>query len=133
MLGVCPRIKSGTPHCEMVKAERTLDHEAMDHHDMDERVSVESRTSDSDESGPAVEQPEQPCSHCALHSRSTPNVLLRTATETIKRVGDINVPHAVSVVPVVNLSFEAIPTSRAHGPPGQDSRPTYILLNTFRI
>lgn len=130
VLGLCPHIRSGLPNCNTAKTELVMDHEAMGHHEMNLNAPVEIHNAD--KSLPAFGEPEQPCSHCAIHSRSNSNESVLRTADTVKRSSDVNVPHTVSVISTVAFSFVAIPTSRAHGPPGQTT-PKYILISTFRI
>jgi len=80
----------------------------------------------------ALGEPIDACSHCAVHSRTTPNTVSLRATEAAKRSIDFNIPLNVSEVAPAIVSPVAVLTSRAHGPPGE-ARPKHILINIFRI
>ena len=124
---LCPHLRSGMASCETKLNEPTISHEDMGHMGMEHEAAA---TPASD--AVALGQPNGPCSHCAVHSRTTPNTASLRETEAAKRSGDLNVPLAVSRHILVPTSASPVLTSRAHGPPGE-AIPRHLLLNVFRI
>ncbi len=80
----------------------------------------------------ALGQPIGPCSHCAVHSRTTPSTVSLRETEAAKRPVALNLPLNVSRFADVVVSPVAVLISRAHGPPGE-AVPRHVLINIFRI
>ena len=136
LVGVlCPHIRSAAASCDAQVSETEMSHEGMSHdamgHAAMDSIGNEPAAQQNNEAD-ALGQPTKPCSHCAVHSRSTPNAVSLRQTDTPKRSTDLTIPLTVlSVVSVAPSSAEAV-TSRAHGPPGE-LRPKYILINIFRI
>ncbi|HVQ38734.1 MAG TPA: hypothetical protein VMS31_14445, partial [Pyrinomonadaceae bacterium] len=80
----------------------------------------------------ALGQPIDPCSHCAFHSRTSPNTASLRQAEPAQRSVDFNIPLPVSKVAPVTASPVTALTLRAHGPPGDPSH-RYLFINIFRI
>ena len=109
-----------------------MSHEDMGHMGHMEMEMERGLASQSSPNAFALGQPNDQCSHCAVHSRTTPNTASLRQAEAAKRSVDLNIPHPVSRVAAVAASPVAILTSRAHGPPGETT-PRHILINIFRI
>lgn len=127
---LCPHLQSGMASCETQPAGVPMSHEDMGHMghmEMDPEPASQP-TSDAF----ALGQPIGPCSHCAVHSRTTPNSVSLRESEAAKRSVDLSTPLQFSRVVRVSISPVAVLTSRAHGPPG-DAIPKHILINIFRI
>ena len=127
---LCPHLQSGMASCETPPAEASMSHEDMGHGGHMEMETEPATQPDSNAS--ALGQPIDACSHCAVHSRTTPNAVSLRATEVAKRSIDFNIPLNVSRVATAIVSPVAVLSSRAHGPPGE-ARPRHILINIFRI
>ena len=127
---LCPHLQTGMATCETPSAKASMSHEDMGHGGHMEMESEPATQPDSNAS--SLGQPIDACSHCAVHSRTTPNAVSLRATEAAKRSIDFNIPLNVSGVAPAIVSPVAVLTSRAHGPPGQ-ARPRHILINIFRI
>lgn len=107
----------------------------MSHEDMGHMGHMEMEPQPASQPNPeafALDQPIGPCSHCAVHSRTTPNAVSLRETEAAKRSVDLSIPLHSSRVAQVAVSPVAVLTSRAHGPPGE-AIPRHILINIFRI
>ncbi|MGI8835727.1 MAG: hypothetical protein ACR2H4_03700 [Pyrinomonadaceae bacterium] len=127
---LCPHLQSGMPSCETKLAEPAMSHEDMGHMG---RVEMEQEPASQPNVYVAtLGQPIGPCSHCAVHSRTSPNTASLRQAEAAKRSADLNIPLQVSRVAPAAASPVAVLTSRAHGPPG-DPTPRHILINIFRI
>ncbi len=124
---LCPHLQSGTASCETELTEPTMSHEDMGHLGM-EHESAPNPAPDAF----ALSQPIGPCSHCAVHSRTTSNTAALRETEAAKRSVDLTIPLQFSRVAAVTTSPVAVLTSRAHGPPGE-AIPRHLLINIFRI
>ena len=127
---LCPHLRTGVASCETVPAKASMSHEDMGHGGHMEMEPEPATQPDSNAS--ALGQPIDACSHCAVHSRTTPNAVSLRATAVAKRSIDFNIPLNVSGVAPAIVSPVAVLTSRAHGPPGE-ARPRHILINIFRI
>ncbi len=126
----CPHLGSGLASCEMQVMQPAASGEHMGHRQME---SMESEsTPEQNAGGNALGKPTEPCRHCAVHSRSTPDASLLREIEAEKRSGHLNLPLIVTRVFSVPTSFEPILSARAHGPPGELT-PRHILINIFRI
>lgn len=127
---LCPHLQSGMGSCETPLAEATMSHEDMGHMEMG---SMEHEIpANPDPEAVALGEPTGPCSHCAVHSRTNPNIASLRVTEAARRSGALNFPiHFYGVAPIT-VAPVAVLTSRAHGPPG-DQTPRHILINIFRI
>ncbi len=127
---LCPHLRSAAALCDMQVSTSEMSHEEMGHMDMasmgDETAAQRNNEAD------ALGQPTKPCSHCAVHSRSSSNAISLRETDTPKRSADLTIPLTVSTIVPVATSNAAVLTSRAHGPPGE-LRPRHILINIFRI
>jgi hypothetical protein len=127
---LCPHLQSGTASCETQAAGAPMSHEDMGH-----MGHMEMKPQPASQPTPdafALDQPIGPCSHCAVHSRTTPNAVSLRETEAAKRAVDLSIPLHSSGVAQVAVSPVAVLTSRAHGPPGE-AIPRHILINIFRI
>ncbi len=138
---LCPHLQSGMASCEMQSSASTMSHEDMAHEDMGHMGHMEVETEPEPEAELASEpslnafapgQPNDECSHCAVHSRTTPNTASLRQGEAAKRSIDLNITLPVSRVAPVAASPVPVLISRAHGPPG-DPTPRHILINIFRI
>ena len=128
---LCPHLRSPKPVCDMSMERPAMDHSEMAHHGMVQDASLPPTVSDSGDRGEAIRHGDEPCSHCAVHSRSDSSSPFRMA-DVVKRSTDLDIPDTVAVVgPVVTVNF-AVLTPRDHDPPGQ-ARPRHLLINTFRI
>lgn len=127
---LCPHLRAGMASCETPLAKASMSHEDMGHGGHMEMELEPAPQPDSNAS--ALGQPIDACSHCAVHSRTTPNAVWLRETEAAKRSINFNIPLNVSEVASAIVSPVAVLTSRAHGPPG-DARHRYILVNIFRI
>ena len=122
---LCPHLRLAAPICDMPEMESPVDHSQMGHHGMNHDSPVSPAI--------AIAQGQEPCSHCAIHSRSNSNgVLVRTAG-TAKRSIHLEIPVGISALPPVTPVAVAVLRPREHGPPGKASRPKHVLINTFRI
>ena len=126
---LCPHLQSATASCETQPAERMMSHEDMGHVD---HMEMEQPSTQPSPNAAALAQPLGSCSHCAVHSRTTPNTVTFRSAEAAKRSVDLNIPQHVSRVPTVTASPLTVLPSRAHGPPGEII-PRHILINIFRI
>jgi hypothetical protein len=127
---LCPHLRSGLASCEMQVMQPTVSHEHMGHEQM-ESIETES-TSEQNADEDVLGQPTGKCPHCVLHSRTTTNAVSLKESEVAKRSSDAIVYSTSSSVAHVIASPLAVPSSRAHGPPG-DNTPRHILINIFRI
>jgi|ERR1700730_6119310 len=126
---LCPHLPSEHISCNTHRAESTMSHDNMDDMAMD---SMDQSASNPDPNAVAVGEPIGLCSHCAMHSRATPSPISLREIEASKRSGTFAIPDAVPNVVSVEISYPAILTSRAHGPPGETT-PRHVLINIFRI
>jgi len=127
---LCPHLRSGVMSCAIQVPPSETSHHDMDHMQMDS-LKKESRPPQ-DDNAVALGEPMGSCTHCSVHSRTTPNAVSLRESDVPQRSGDraLTVP-ASSVLPVA-ISPAAVPASRAHGPPGEHiSR--HILISIFRI
>ena len=124
---LCPHLQSGMVSCETRMAEPAMSHEEMGHMEMEYDVAP-----DLDQNAVAIGLPNDPCSHCAVHSRKDSNTASVRATELPQRSGDLSVTLETSRVAPLIVTPVAVLSSRAHGPPGP-STSRHILISTFRI
>jgi hypothetical protein len=127
---LCPHLQSGMASCETKLAEPVMSHEDMGHAGHMEMEQEPLSQPDADVA--VLGQPINPCSHCAVHSRTSPNTASLRQAEAAKRSVDLNIPLQVSRVAPAAASSVVVLTSRAHGPPGNPT-PRHILINIFRI
>lgn len=127
---LCPHLRSGMASCEKQSAGAPTSHEDMGH--MGHMEMEPEPASQPNPDAFALGQPIDPCSHCAVHSRTTPNIASFRATEAAKRSVDLSIPLHFSRVAPVAVSPDTVLTLRAHGPPGE-AVPRHILINIFRI
>ncbi len=127
---LCPHLRSASASCDMQVSETEMSHEEMDHAGMGSMGNepAAQRNNGAD----ALGQPTKPCSHCAVHSRSSSNAISLREADGPKRSADLTIPLTVSTIVPVATASAAVLTSRAHGPPGE-LRPRHILINIFRI
>ena len=124
---LCPHLQSGMVSCETRMAEPAMSHEEMGHMEMEHDVAP-----GPDQNAVAIGLPNNPCLHCAVHSREDSNPASVRSTVVPQRSGDLSIPLQLSrVAPLIETSV-AVPSSRAHGPPGP-STSRHILISTFRI
>ncbi len=127
---LCPHLQSGVASCETQLSESTMSHEDMGHMG---HMEMEPEPATQPSAGVAtLGQPIDPCSHCAVHSRKSPNTASLRQADVAKRSVDLKTPLQVFRVAPVAASPAPVLTSRAHGPPG-DPTPRHILINIFRI
>ena len=126
---LCPHLRFGQTPCDTHVFESTMSHDDMGNMSMD---SMHESASNPDPNAVALGEPVGLCTHCAAHSRTTPNAVSLREIEASKRSGSFPIPDAVPNVVSVEMSSIAILTSRAHGPPGETT-PRHILINIFRI
>ena len=134
---LCPHLRSASASCDMQVSASEMVHEDMGHMDMGSMANQPAAKQNSSAEQPNTEadalgQPTKPCSHCAVHSRSSSNAISLRGTDTPKRSADLSIPLTVSTIVPVVASSAAVLTSRAHGPPGE-LRPRHLLINIFRI
>ena len=131
---LCPHLQSGMALCEKQAAEAPMSHEDMGHmgHMEMEPVSQPEPASQPNSHAFALGQPIGPCSHCAVHSRTTPSTVSLRETEAAKRPVALNLPLGFSRFAPVIVSPIPVLTSRAHGPPGEAVL-RHVLINIFRI
>lgn len=127
---LCPHLQSGMASCETLPAKASMSHEDMGH--IGHMEMAPEAASQTNPDSFALGKPIGPCSHCAVHSRTTPNGVSQRETEAAKRAVDFDIPLHFSRVAPVYVPHVAVLTSRAHGPPGE-ARPRHILINIFRI
>lgn len=127
---LCPHLQSEMASCETQLSESTMSHEDMGH--MGHMEMEQEPAAQPDVDVATLGQPIIPCSHCAVHSRTTPSTASLRQSEAAKRSVDLNIPLEVSRVAPVAASPVEVLISRAHGPPG-DATPRHILINIFRI
>lgn len=127
---LCPHLGSVLASCEMQVTQPVASHEHMDHMQMEsmETESTQEQIADGDSFG----RPNEPCQHCAVHSRSGPDASLLRVVEAPTRSVHLTSPLVISRVVTVPTSFLTVLSARAHGPPGE-STPRHILINIFRI
>ena len=133
---LCPHLQTGMASCNTQPAAGSMSHEDMGHmghmgHDGDMEMQPEPASHSNSET-PSLGQPNDQCSHCAVHSRTTPNTASLRETEAPKRSVDFDIPIDMSGAAPVAVSPMAVLTSRAHGPPGS-AIPRHILISSFRI
>ncbi|MBA3255124.1 MAG: hypothetical protein H0T64_00550 [Pyrinomonadaceae bacterium] len=126
---LCPHLRSAAASCDMQVSETEMSHEEMGHAGMDSMDNEPS--AQPNDAAAALGQPTKPCSHCAVHSRSSSNAISLRETDT-KRSAELGIPLTVSTIVPVATPGAPVLSSRAHGPPGL-LRPRHILINIFRI
>ena len=124
---LCPHLKSGATHCDTPQAQTTMSHDDMGHMDMQHAPEPEPNPY-----AAAVSHLDETCSHCAMHSRTSPNAFSLITTEAVKRSTELDVPFVVTENTKLNVFPVATLLSRAHSPPGE-STPRHVLINIFRI
>jgi len=134
---LCPHLQSGTASCEAQVATPTMSHEQMAHEEMGHAMhhgdSSEPESFATTNPGKiALSQLPEACSHCAIHSGTTPTGATLRFADTVKRSFDLNIPLAASRVGSVVASSVSVLSSRAHGPPGE-TVPRHLLINIFRL
>ena len=86
---------------------------------------------DAQESSEAITQPNEPCSHCMMHSQSGANFTLKSAVQnsfSTQIVAVESIAGTKSSVP----SCLTLVDLHDHSPPGS-SAPLYVLVSSFRI
>ena len=126
---LCPHLQSGMASCETQLSESTMSHDDMGHMG---HMEMEQEPASQDANVATLGQPVSPCSHCAVHSRTSPNTASLRQAEAARRSADLNIPFQDSRLAPAAASPVAVLTSSAHGPPG-DPTPRHILINIFRI
>lgn len=134
----CPHLQPAQVSCHTQVAESKMPGHDMGEMSKDSMHSMDSMhvtgepASNPSPKAVALGQPDELCPHCAVHSRTSPDVVSLRETGAAKRPGGFANPVAVLPVAFVEMSVAAVLTSRAHGPPGT-STPRHILMNIFRI
>lgn len=131
---LCSHLKLTAAGCDMPKMQSAMDHSQMDHHDaITHDAPAQPYNVDSNDVDGLIEQREQTCSHCIIHARSTSNVVFIRTADIGKQSPDLDLPPSVSLqIPTAATTAAAV-MPREHGPPGKASRPTHVLVSTFRI
>lgn len=130
---LCPHLQSGMVSCETRMADPAMSHEDMGHMGMEHEMAPDTyRDSDPHLNSTSIGKQHGACSHCAVHSGTTPRAASLRETETAKRTFDLSIPLQFSGVAPVTGRAVAVLSSRAHGPPGEPPA-RYILINIFRI
>jgi hypothetical protein len=129
---LCPHLRSGMASCESQLSAPTMSHEGMAHEQMGHMEMEQEAASQPDADVASISKPISPCSHCVVHSSTSPNTASLRQAEAARRSVDLNIPLQVSRVAPVEASPVAVLASRAHGPPGEFT-PRYILINVFLI
>ena len=129
---LCPHLRSAQVSCHAPLAESKMSHDDMGEMEMDEMDSMDESASNPDPDAIAIGEPIGLCPHCAVHSRTTPNVVSLREVEASQQPGSFAIPDAIQNVVFVETSLVAVSTPRAHGPPGTTT-PRHILINIFRI
>src|SRR5262249_13031235 len=79
----------------------------------------------------AITLPNEPCSHCMMHSQSTSNLSLRVAAQSSTCYQLLAVDGPTTVEMVVS-PFPTFVELHDHGPPDSGA-PLYVLVSSFRI
>ena len=79
----------------------------------------------------AITQPNEPCSHCMMHSRSGADFPFRAAVRQSTTYQGI-AAHTTARIVNTGTSSLTFLDLHDHGPPGS-SAPLYVLVNAFRI
>ena len=129
---LCPHLQSGMASCMTTPPAPGMSHEDMGHAGMGHMEMESEPASEPNLTGLALSQPNDPCSHCAVHSRTNPTTISLREKEAPKRAVNLDILIDVSGAAPVAVSPMAVLTSRAHGPPGK-AVPRHILISIFRI
>jgi hypothetical protein len=79
----------------------------------------------------AITQPDEPCSHCAVHSKVNSNSSLRVAGQNTP-ASQFTPMNAATVFVGQAVPIQRVLEIHDHGPPGSCA-PLYVLINSFRI
>lgn len=127
---LCPHLRSALTTCEMPVTQPAVSHQHTDHTQME---SNETELRSGKNAGvSSFAPPEDPCKHCAVHSRPAPDASSFREFENAKRSGNLTLPFIVSRALSVPTPLAATLSATAHGPPGEP-RPRHILISIFRI
>ncbi len=81
--------------------------------------------------GEAITQPNEPCSHCMMHSQSSSNSSLKVAVQNAPSYEVIAADGSTDLI-IPSSPSQTFLELHDHGPPGS-SPPLYILVSSFRI
>lgn len=123
----CPHVRTGVMRCDMPQPEPSMDHAHMGGMEM---AQLEGSTHKLNVA--ALDLPSGTCSHCWVHSQTTPTVFSVRHSEVAKRAIDITVAAVFQGPARPMISIPERLTARSHGPPG-DTVSRYILIDVFRI
>jgi hypothetical protein len=126
---LCPHLAPGMTSCEGQGSTAPMAHDETGHMD---HMAMNDPPPWSEADSAALGQPVGKCSHCAVHSRTSPDPASLRQTEAPKRSAELNTPLHISRVAPPALPPLPLLTSRAHGPPGEGV-PRHLLVNIFRI
>jgi hypothetical protein len=129
---LCPHLSLATPICDVSNGQPAMDHAHMAEPDVDRRLPLEEDVSHAIDVGAVLGQPGEPCSHCAVHSRTNPSPASLRQSDVAKRSVDFNIQLHPPRIGPVTVSLVPVLISRAHGPPG-DLTSRHILISIFRI
>ncbi len=135
---LCPHLQSESVSCEAQVSTPTMSHEQMAHEAMGHGAMHHGDSSEPESPATtnlgkiALSQLPEACSHCTIHSGTTPTGATLRFADTVKRSFDLNIPPAASPVEPVVATSVAVLSSRAHGPPGE-TVPRHLLINIFRL
>ncbi|HKP83066.1 MAG TPA: hypothetical protein VJT69_13635, partial [Pyrinomonadaceae bacterium] len=77
------------------------------------------------DSSEAIGHGDEPCPHCAIHSRLDSSSVMVRSADGVKRSAVLDIPDSVAVVTPVTPVSIALLTPRDHGPPGGAGRPRH--------
>jgi hypothetical protein len=139
---VQPEVPAGMDHQHMHHAEMPemeMDMAGAQIREVDASLSESENVQANNDNPPALDEttvaaitlPNDRCSHCMMHSRTTSNYLLRAAIENSPSY------QILAAEAPLELSTPSSPTPgfvevHDHGPPGS-SAPLYVLVSSFRI
>ena len=125
---LCPHLRTGIMLCDSPAQEPAMDH----NHMADLQMDQESDESPLNPDAPALDRPTGPCTHCAVHSKTTSSVFLVRHVESAKRATNLAVPLVFKLPEPAMPQIHRRLTARSHGPPG-NTISRHILIDVFRI
>lgn len=134
---LCPHLNSDAPSCDNPTIKANEQHHGEEqHHDMGHSSTTAAVKESGNESGndaaDVVLNPEESCSHCAVHSGTSQTAASLQFSNFHQRTYELVGPLcSFEVHSFSNLQTASVP-SRAHGPPIH-SIPTHVLISVFRI
>jgi len=133
---LCPHLRSPAEESCVSHLPEPDAHHHMNHMEMDshEGEFVTSESTDPKETAQSVfiSQPTGLCPHCAMHTRLSSKAITFRETKVTNRAGDLKLALIIDPIVFEHKSVVSIPSSRAHGPPGEKP-PRHVLINVFRI